>query len=158
MCNSELYKIHGRKATSSSLTKHYAISVAGWQIQVPLPKVLVIFPRPVKEILVRWPRCEWRDNIKIHLTDIVWESSNWIYSSHDKNKQWSIMKRTMKFWVPHRKGGKIKECSPGNFISRKRAIFCGISFFFHVHFQGISSQNSKHVSYFLSKPVSLLDR
>jgi len=47
-------------------------------IQFPPPKTLAIFPRPVKETLVRWSRCRQKDNTKTHIKQTVWDNLNWI--------------------------------------------------------------------------------
>jgi hypothetical protein len=60
-------------------------------------KVLVGKPE-VRRWLGR-PKCKWKDNIKMDLPKIGWESMDWIQLAEDEYQWQAPMYRVMNLWV-----------------------------------------------------------
>jgi hypothetical protein len=50
------------------------------------------------------PQYRWEDNIQMHLTEISWESAEWIYLVWDSDLWQALVTTIMNIQVPQREG------------------------------------------------------
>jgi hypothetical protein len=46
------------------------------------------------------PRRRWENNIRTDLTEISWESGDWINLAQDRDRWRTLVKKVMNIWVP----------------------------------------------------------
>jgi hypothetical protein len=45
------------------------------------------------------PWSRWEDNIRIYITEIVWEGVDWVHLSLDRDQWRALVNAVMKLWV-----------------------------------------------------------
>jgi hypothetical protein len=46
------------------------------------------------------PGSRWKDNIRVDLREIGWETVNWVHLAQDKDKWWAVVNTVMNLRVP----------------------------------------------------------
>jgi len=64
----------------------------------------ILIEKPEEKKKVGRPRYIWKDNIKVDLKGIRWDSMDWIHLSQDRDQWQAVMNTVMNLWVSPNSG------------------------------------------------------
>jgi ribosome biogenesis protein Nip4 len=60
---------------------------------------IILIGKPDWKRLLRRPRCNWEDNIRMYLIEVGWEVVEWVHLVQYSDKWWAVVNMVMNLHV-----------------------------------------------------------